>query len=314
MSEPQRAGRGERAPTAAGLSDAIALASSEERTSGPRRGHPRVRALSVGGVLVTVVLVALVVVAVVAPPLLEGPAHDQDVLQSYSGLTSEHPLGTDGLGRDVLARTLVGTRLSLGLASLSVLLAAVIGIPAGAALAIVSPRVRRTGAAVIDTSLSVPDVLVAVVIVTVVGVGTKGAVLAVGLASVPYLARVTYILSASIAGRDFVAAARVLGVPRRILLRRYILANIADSMVVTVLALFGECIVAVSALSFLGFGVQAPDIDWGSLLTTGVKDFYLSPAAALAPATMIAITGLALALLADAIARVLNPLVTRGQR
>lgn len=277
----------------------------------PGRVRRVTSSFGVVGMISLTILLALVVLALVAPTIWGESARRQDVPSSFLPAGGDHLLGTDGLGRDILARTLVGTSTSLGLALLSVLVAAVIAVPLGAALGTVGGRTGRWGATGIDISLSLPDLLLAVVIVTLVGTSGRGAALAVGLAFTPYLLRVTFVLASSVTRREFVQAGRLLGVSRRRLMRSYILPNVADTLVVSLLSLFGECLIAVSALSFLGLGVQEPGTDWGSQLTTGVKDFYLSPAAALAPTVMIAITGLTLALFADAVAHAMNPLEHR---
>lgn len=283
-----------------------------KRRSGSRTLRRVLDGLSLSGWIAGILILILIGVAIMAPILLDAKAVAQDVSNSYAPPNSENLLGTDGLGRDVLARTLVATRLSLLLAAGSVLITMVIAVPVGAGLGMARRAVQRSGAAAIDISLSIPDILIAVVVVTAVGVSGQGALLAVGLAFVPYLTRVTYVLASSAAGTDFVAAARVLGVSRPKVLGRYILPNIGDGLVVAVIALFGESLVAVSALSFLGLGVQPPAVDLGGLLTTGVRDIYISPALALAPTVIIAMSGVALALLGDELAKALNPTARQG--
>lgn len=263
------------------------------------------------GLASAAILLALVALGVIAPFVWGDAAREQDLPRAFLPAGSDAILGTDGLGRDVLARTLVGTSTSLGLALLSVVVAAALAIPIGTFLGTAGGRISRWGASSIDIGLSLPDLLVAVVIVAVLGTSGTGAALAVALAFTPYLLRVTFVLASSVTQREYVQAGRLLGVSRTRLLRSYILPNVGDTLVVTLLSLFGECLVAVSALSFLGLGTQEPTTDWGSQLNTGVKDFYLSPAAALAPTLMIALTGLTLALFADAVAHAMNPLEHR---
>jgi peptide/nickel transport system permease protein len=263
------------------------------------------------GLISAGVLLALVALGVVAPYIWSDAARSQDLARAFSPAGGETLLGTDGLGRDILARTLVGTSTSLGLALLAVVVAASVAIPLGTFLGTAGGRLTRWGASSIDIGLSLPDLLMAVVIVAVLGTSGTGAAIAVGLAFTPFLLRVTFVLASSVVEREYVQAGRLLGVSRLRLLKSYILPNVGDTLIVTLLALFGECLVAVSGLSFLGLGVQEPTIDWGNQLTSGVKDFYLSPAAALAPTLMIAITGVTLALFADAVAHAMNPLEHR---
>ena len=115
------------------------------------------------------------------------------------------------------------------------------------------------------------------------GTGTKGAVLAIGLAIAPGFGRLTQTLVATIAGRDFVAAARVSGVGRFRLLVRHVLPNIGEPLVVNATIAAGGALLSFAGLSFLGIGVRAPDYDWGRLLGDGLNGIYVHPAGALAP-------------------------------
>lgn len=284
-----------------------------------RRKQARIRALlsTPTGVVGLLLLVGLVVVAIVGPSTWGDKATASDYLNLFAPRSADHPLGTDGAGRDLLARTLVGTRLSLLLASGSVLIAAVVGIAIGAAVAAAGGRVQRFGSTVIDTWLGFPSILLSVLVVTVLERGAGAATVAIGLSFAPFFARLTLTSAAAVAGRDFVAAGRLLGLSRLRIIRRYILGNIADSLVVAVFSTFGQCLVAVSALSFLGLGVQPEvgaqeryTIDWGVLLDQGVKNFRDAPAGALGPAFAIAVAGLAFGWFGDGLARIFNPRLT----
>ncbi|HNI36135.1 MAG TPA: ABC transporter permease [Microthrixaceae bacterium] len=284
-----------------------------------RRKQARIRALlsTPTGVVGLLLLVGLVVVAIVGPSTWGDKATASDYLNLFAPRSADHPLGTDGAGRDLLARTLVGTRLSLLLATGSVLIAAVVGIAIGAAVAAAGGRVQRFGSTVIDTWLGFPSILLSVLVVTVLERGAGAATVAIGLSFAPFFARLTLTSAAAVAGRDFVAAGRLLGLSRLRIIRRYILGNIADSLVVAVFSTFGQCLVAVSALSFLGLGVQPEvgaqeryTIDWGVLLDQGVKNFRDAPAGALGPAFAIAVAGLAFGWFGDGLARIFNPRLT----
>src|SRR5690606_15123460 len=149
-----------------------------------------------------------------------------------------------------------------------------------------------------------PGLLIALVLAVILGSGGTSAALAIGLASVPAFARLTQTLAASVAGRDFVAAARVLGVGRVRMLFRHILPNIGEPLIVQATLGAGGALLAFAALSFLGLGVQAPDYDWGLLLNEGLNRVYLNPAAALAPGAAVALAGLAFNVLGEFAAQV----------
>lgn len=288
----------------------------------PRR-HGRFRALmsTPTGVVGLVLIVALVVVGIIGPAVWGDAATDSDYLDLFSGVSAEHPLGTDGSGRDLFARTMVGTRLSLVLTSGSVLIAAAVGITIGAMVTAIGGRVQRSGSTVIDTWLGFPSILLSVLVITILGRSGGAAMVAVGLSFAPFFARLTLTLASATAGQDFVAAGRLLGLSRFRITTRYILSNISDSLVTAVFSTFGQCLIALAALSFLGLGVQPEvgarerfTVDWGVLLDQGVKNFREAPAGALGPAFAIALAGLAFGWFGDALARVFNPRLTVRDR
>jgi ABC-type dipeptide/oligopeptide/nickel transport system permease subunit len=261
------------------------------------------------GVVSALLLTVILVLAIVGPPLFGDEADAVEVLRANEGPSAAHPLGTNALGQDILARTLAATRLSLLLALGATGLAALLGSVAGALIASAGPRLRRFGAGLIDATLSFGGILLAIFVVAVLGVSALGATLAVALAFAPAFARFTYSLVVSVNARDYVVAARVVGVPRRGLLTRYVFPNVADSLAVATFTTIAESLIAVAALSFLGLGVQYPEYEWGALLAKGVQSFYVTPWAALAPAIMITLTGAAFSLFGDALARASNPLL-----
>ncbi|MDW5598428.1 ABC transporter permease [Conexibacter stalactiti] len=259
--------------------------------------------------------VALLVGLAIFAPLLWGDQADRlDVTAAGQGPSAEHWLGTDELGRDILLRTLVATRLALLLDLAAVGSAAVIGIALGVAIGFGARWLRSAATTAIDTCLSFGDVLLAIVVLAVVGVGTRGTVIAVALSFVATFARMAMTMTRGVLVQEYVAAARVVGVPRRRLATRYLLPNVAEGLTVFLCTSLGSGLLAISALSFLGLGVQPPQYDWGQMLTEGTRQFYTNPAAALAPAAMIGFAGLTLSLLGDALARAANPLVWTASR
>ncbi len=261
------------------------------------------------GIPALVIVLLLVTLAVLGPHGFGSGATTSDVGISLQSPSGSHWMGTDTMGRDIFTRALAATRITLLLALAALGVAIVLGGLVGALIASGGPRVRRVGATLIDTVMSLGAVLLAIVTVTIVGVGAKGAVIGIGVATAPGLARYTYTLVTGVMVRDYVAAARVIGVSRRRHLSRYVGRNVADSLIIVVFSAFGECIIAMAALSFLGLGVQSPTFDWGQMLTTGVQSFYVNPLGALWPAALITICGVAFALLGDAISRASNPLL-----
>ncbi|MBE8523933.1 dipeptide/oligopeptide/nickel ABC transporter permease/ATP-binding protein [Amycolatopsis sp. H6(2020)] len=253
------------------------------------------------------VLLALVVVLAALAPLLWGDgaaAIDTDAIGQ--GPSGAHPFGTDSLGRDLLLRTLVATRLSVGLAVLATAIGAGTGVVLGTLPSVLPRRVGRLLTAVVDIAVAFPGLLLALFLAVIFGVGTHGAVLAIGFAMAPAFARLVQTLSASVSGRDFVAAARIAGVGRVRLLARHVLPNIGEPLVVNATIGAGSALLAFAGLSFLGIGVQAPDYDWGRLLREGLDGIYVTPVAALAPAAAVVLAGLAFNLVGETVAAVVG--------
>ena len=249
-------------------------------------------------------LAVLVFLAIAAPSIWGDTAAETDTAAMLQDPSRDHLAGTDGLGRDVFARVLVATRASLGYALLATALASALGIIFGLLPTVLGRRGSRAVSGSINLLVAVPGLILALFVAVVFGVGAGGAVIALGVAGAPALARLTSTLGSSVAGSDFVAAARVLGVSRSRLLRRHILPNIAEPLLLNVTTTIGAALLAFSALSFLGLGVQPPYYDWGRMLSEGLERIYISPAAALAPGVAIVLAGLTFSLLGDGLAQV----------
>ncbi|WP_236795566.1 dipeptide/oligopeptide/nickel ABC transporter permease/ATP-binding protein [Amycolatopsis sp. GM8] len=236
----------------------------------------------------------LVFMMVFAPHLWADAASAANVAERLQRPSGSHPLGTDQLGRDLLARVLVATRLSLLLTLGSTAIAVCGGVVLGM-VATVVPRVLRRGlTALLEILMSFPWLLLTLFFTVIWGASAKGALLAVGFAGIPTVARLTYTMSSSVAGRDFVRAARIVGVGPLGILGRHVLPNIRPVLVVNAAAVASVTLLSFTGLSFLGLGVQAPDYDWGRLLAEGVGKIYVNPVAALGPGVAVLVTALIL--------------------
>ena len=256
-----------------------------------------------------VLVIMVILVAALTPIWLTQPAVTLDLTHANQNPSFEHPFGTDRLGRDVLARVFVGSRLSLWLGVLATVISYAIGTIWGGATALLPTRVRSVMLGAIDISLAFPVIIVAIFVTSVIHPSAMGAAAAVGVAGAPSIARITSSLVLSIGGREYVLAARVIGVRWPSLLFRHILLNTAETIVLRTSYAIAAAITFIAGLSFLGLGVQYPEFDWGSILVSGVQSIYLNPAAALAPAAAILISSLALGLVGEEGAKAMNPLV-----
>jgi oligopeptide/dipeptide ABC transporter ATP-binding protein len=260
-----------------------------------------------------VLLLAVLVLALLGPTLWGARADAVDTGDLLAGPSPEHWAGTDNLGRDILARVLVATRLSVTLSLMAIALAVTVGLVLGSLPFLLGGgRLARLVTAGVGIAVAFPGLLLALFFAVVFGVGATGAVLALGFAGAPVFARLTQTLVAGVAARDYVAAAQVAGVGRMRVLVRHVLPNVAEPLVVNAAIGAGSALLSFSGLSFLGLGVQSPSFDWGRLLFDGIGVIYVNPAAALAPGLAVLLAGLAFNLFGESIAKTLGVPVVAG--
>jgi oligopeptide/dipeptide ABC transporter ATP-binding protein len=255
------------------------------------------------GVCAAALLTGVLLLAVLAPVLWSDDANAVDTGQILQGGSGAHWAGTDNLGRDIFFRVLVATRLSVRLALLATFLGVLVGLLLGTAQLLLGTRLGRVVTAVINIAVAFPGLLLALFFAVIFGVGTVGAVLAIGFAIAPAFARLTQTLVAGVAGLDYVSAARIAGVGRFRVLVRHVLPNVAEPLVVNATVAAGSTLLAFAGLSFVGLGVQSPDYDWGRLLGEGLGGLYVHPEAALAPGVAVVVAGLAFNLFGETIAK-----------
>jgi peptide/nickel transport system permease protein len=273
----------------------------------PGRGAVATRWLAVlrtpVGASAGLLLASVLALAIIAPLIWTGRANAIDTDHILQGASSTHWVGTDNLGRDLFFRVLVGTRLSIELSLLATAIAVVVGLVLGTMPVLVGRRTARLVGTAVNIAVAFPGLLLALFFAVIIGVGAKGAVLAIGFAGAPAFARLSQTLVAGIAERDYVAAARIAGVGRFRLLIRHVLPNIGEPLIVNGTIGAGGALLAFAGLSFLGLGVQAPSYDWGRLLGDGLNGIYVHPAAALAPGVAVVVAGLAFNLFGEAVAK-----------
>ncbi|MEV6582337.1 dipeptide/oligopeptide/nickel ABC transporter permease/ATP-binding protein [Streptomyces sp. NPDC051582] len=255
------------------------------------------------GLLGAVLVALMILLAIVAPSIWEDAATRMNPRAISQGTSASHLLGTDAVGRDLLARTLVATRLTLGLAFLATLIGTTAGILLGALPQVLPRRAGRAVIGVVDLLVAFPALLLAMFTAVVAGLGAEGAVLGIGVALAPTFARLTHTMTASVAGSDYIAAARMLRVPRHRILIRHVLPNIAEPLVLNTAQAMGGALLGLSAMSFLGMGVQAPSYDWGRLLNEAFGHVYVTPSVVVAPALAVSLSGLGFMLLGDSFAK-----------
>ncbi|WP_447648158.1 dipeptide/oligopeptide/nickel ABC transporter permease/ATP-binding protein [Microbacterium forte] len=262
-----------------------------------------------------IVIVGLLLTAIFAPMFLTDAAMATDPLSSRLAPSLSHPFGTDELGRDILLRTLVAARPSLFYALGAVLITTVLGVSIGLLAAVLGPRARQALFQISATATAFPAILLAVILATTFGRSGTAAMLGLAIATVPYTARITMTLAVGVAGTDQIAAARAVGVRGGRLVRYYVLPQIAEPLAtITIMAAAGN-LIAMSALSFVGLGVQPPDWDWGAMLSGALREIYTNPIALLGPGVAIVVAGAAINMFGESLAATIDPRNrTRGPR
>jgi peptide/nickel transport system permease protein len=273
------------------------------------------RTLSARGASFGAVVVALVVVMAVFAPWVSpyDPLH-----QNVNGLllppSPQHPFGTDNTGRDVLARVIWGTRVSLAAGLVAVAIAVVVGCAIGLAAGYWGGRLDGLLMRLIDAVLSFPALVLGLALGAVLGAGLGGVLIALGVVYTPTFARLMRGQVLSVRNREFVHAARVLGGSDTWLLRRHILPNAATPIVVQASLSVGFAILAEASLSFLGLGVQPPEPSWGSMINAGRGYLQQAPWLVFGPGAALFVTVLGLNFLGDGMRDALDPRVAARAR
>ena len=259
------------------------------------------------GLIVGVTIFALLILSAIFAPLFLSGKAETLTDDAALGMSLAHPLGTDDFGRDLLARSLVATRLTLLMALAATGIAVGAGLVIGITIWLVGPRLRQVMLRLLETMVAYPTLIFALVIAAVLGPGTSSAVIAIGLAGIPGFARITANLAATVMRRDFVSTAQLLGVSRVRLATRHLLPNMAEPLLVVGTTNFAATLVDISGLSFIGLGVQSPSFDFGRLLNDSLAAIYTQPLQAVGPSVMILLTGLASMLIGDGLAGSVDP-------
>jgi peptide/nickel transport system permease protein len=262
--------------------------------------------------LVALVVTVLLLLLAIGAPLLSryithvGPS-DQRLLDSFGPPSAQHWLGTDEVGRDVLTRIAYGGRVSLGVAFLAVAVALLVGTLVGALAGYYGRWVDAILMRLVDLMLSIPAIFLLILIGALFSVGPGMLALIIALLGWFGLARLLRGEILSIKQREYIEAARVLGIHDWAIIVRHILPNVLHIMIVWATVAVPGFILTEAALSFLGLGIQPPTPSWGNMLTNSTRYFYKSIGLVFIPGFFITITVLALSLLGNALRDALDP-------
>ena len=283
----------------------LAVASSGADVLGPSvlRRLLRDRAAAAGAILVILVGVA----AILAPVLSPHDPNAVDVANRFAPRSRAYPLGTDHLGRDMLARMLYGARLSIGstlIATFSIaLIGLILGMLAGWWGGVIDGVISR----IIDLVQALPPLLLPLAITALLGTGLRNIVIAIVISSWANYARIVRSAVLAERAKPYIEAARACGCPVRSIFRRHLLPNIVGPVVVMTTLELGIILLAISGLSFLGLGVKPPAAEWGAMLSEGRTYLSRAPALMIYPGVAIFLLVLAFNLVGDGLRDFLDP-------
>jgi peptide/nickel transport system permease protein len=219
----------------------------------------------------------------------------------------EHPMGTDDLGRDMLSLIIYGSRVSIQVGIFAVGFAIIVGSTLGAISGYAGGLPDNVIMRVMDIMLAFPTILLALSIVSVIGPGLFNAMVAVGIVSIPTFARITRAAVLGESGRDYVLAAKSIGVGSSRILWRHIVPNALSPIIVAASLGIATAILDAAGLGFLGLGAQPPTPEWGLLLSRNKSHIFTSPWMVLFPGVSIMFLVLGFNLLGDGLRDALDP-------
>lgn len=253
-----------------------------------------------------------VVLAIVSPAIAPYDFRELSAQMILNAPSSEHWFGTDNLGRDVFTRTMLGGRQALVVTTVSTVLAIAWGGLLGVLLGLVGGRLDELVMRFVDAFLSMPWILVLLLIVVMVGSGPGVLILTLGFFYGIPVIRMSRAATHDVVAIDFVTAARARGESRSTIVRRELLPNVLDVLLVEGAMRWSWMLLAFSSLSFLGFGVTPPTPDWGLMISDARSFMSFAPWAALAPIVALSSLIVGINLSADALAKALG--IDRAQK
>jgi peptide/nickel transport system permease protein len=246
-------------------------------------------------------------VAVFAPQIAPYDPNQQEILNALAPPSLAHPLGTDHVGRDVLSRIIVGSRISLSVGLLVVVVSGVVGVLLGLAAGYYESWPDAVISRIIDVLMAFPSFLLALAVLTVLGPSLTNAMIAVAIAQIPTFTRVMRGTVLSEKQKDYVLAARVIGAGNPRIMLRHLPINTAAPIIVLATLNVAGAILTTAALSFLGLGAQPPTPEWGAMLSRGRSFMRTAWWLTVFPGLAIMVTVFALNLLGDGLRDILDP-------
>lgn len=260
-----------------------------------------------GAVIGFSLVLALIVIAVLAPIIAPYAPDEMGTGQMLESPSPAHLFGTDEFGRDMLSRVIFGARLTIEVGVIAVGISLTVGLLVGLVSGYAGGWLERIFMRGVDVLFSFTETLIALAAVAVLGPSLTNAMIAVGIAAIPFYARITYSVTLVECNKPYIEAAHAAGAGHLRLLFLHLLPNVIPPLIVVATLGVSTAVLAAAGLSFLGLGAQPPSPEWGAILSAGRDYFNTAPWIMLYPGLAIMITVLAFNLLGDGIREALDP-------
>lgn len=262
-----------------------------------------------GAIVGMVFLAVLIILALLSPVLFdyETDVIGQNISERLMHPCKEHWFGTDEVGRDLFARVIYGARYSLAIGIGAVALGLLVGIITGSLAGFYGGIIDTILMRAIDIFYSIPNIMTAVVIVSVLGTSTVNLIIALAFSCASSFGRIVRAQVMTIRDQEYVESSYAMGLPTWKIILKHILPNCLSPIIVQVTLLIGSTIISASSLSFLGIGIPAPSPEWGALLSAGRSHIRDASYMCVIPGLAVMLTVLALNLLGDGLRDALDP-------
>jgi peptide/nickel transport system permease protein len=253
------------------------------------------------------IIILLILVALFASFIAPYPYSQQNAKLSNAPPSAEHLLGNDKLGRDILSRLIYGSQQSLSMGVIAVAIAATLGILLGAVAGYFGGWVDSLCMRLLDIYQAIPMFLLSVALAAIMGPSLRNAIIALGIGTVPGFARIMRASVLTVREKEYIEAARAINAGNGRIIVKHIIPNAIGPLIVQITMGIGGCVLAGSALSFIGLGVQPPIPEWGALISDARSVMRQYPTQALYPGICVMVSVLACNLLGDGLRDALDP-------
>lgn len=258
-----------------------------------------------------IILILLFILAILGPFIAPHDPFRASFFNSLDGPSRDHLLGRDDLGRDVLSRIIYGARISLSIGFISVAIGIAVGVPIGAISGYYGGLLDLIVQRFVDIMMAFPGILLAIIVVSIMGVGLRNAMIAVGVVSIPVYIRLVRGSVLSVKNQEFIEAAKALGVSDIVIIFKHVLPQCLAPLIVQSTLQVATAILWAAGLGFLGLGAQAPTPEWGAMLSQGRSYIRVAHHVTTFPGLAIMFAVLGFNLFGDGLRDALDPKMDR---